>query len=134
MKKIGLGVILALILSLVIPGVAHAQPKACVFYGSVTLDGEPCPGKTLTAVIDGDEYTTTVLSDSRYQIKIQQPEGKDYSGKEVIFKIDGYEAAEKGTWEAGGVIKLDLSATSVVIPEVASVTVDPSTGWNITVM
>ncbi len=133
MKKLSVGLILALILSL-IPGVVFAQPPACVFYGNVTLDDEACPGKTITAVIDGDEYTATVLSDSRYQLKISQPEGKNYAGKEVIFKVDGYTAEQTGTWEEGGVIKLDLSATTVEIPAEPSVSIDPSTGWNITVM
>ena len=88
-------VILAAVALLLLPGIASADgPPYCSFAGNVELDGaDVADGTTITAIIAGDEYTTTTPTGygaSTYVIRIQPSEGTYYAdGTPVRFKING---------------------------------------------
>jgi hypothetical protein len=89
----------------------------CRFHGTVQLNGADVPdGTVITAIIDGDEHTTTtpaVYGPSTYAIKIVPPSATPYGeGTPVVFKIGDFTAAQTGAWDTGGNIELDLSASS----------------------
>jgi beta-lactamase superfamily II metal-dependent hydrolase len=100
-------------------------PPPCRFYGTVTLNGiDVVDGTTITAVVDGDEYTTVtpaVYGSSTYAIKIAEPAGKNYEGKPVYFRVSspfysyGHMAGQIGIWEIGHNINLDLSAQTTIM-------------------
>jgi hypothetical protein len=82
------------------------------------LDGADVPdGTVITVMIAGDEYTTTtpeeVYGSSTYAIKIVPTEGTAYAeGTAVTFMIGSYTADQTGTWEKGGNIELNLTAST----------------------
>jgi len=93
-------------------------PPPCRFYGTVRINGV-LPAEfvtTITATIEGQTYTTTTPEEgygpSTYAIKIGQPEGMAFEGKTVTFKIGDLDADEAGTWEMGGNVPLDLTAST----------------------
>jgi hypothetical protein len=101
----------------VIPQETAPQLLHCRFRGSVQLDGADVPdGTVLTIIVEGDEYETTtpsVYGPSTYAQKIIPKAGKVYTnGTAVTFKIDGHLADQTGSWETGGNIKIDLTASS----------------------
>jgi hypothetical protein len=92
------------------------EAATCTFAGTVTLDGsEVVDGTVIKAVIGNDEYITTTptgYGPSTYRIIIQPSNGQHYGdGTEVAFTIDGYFADQKGAFQAGEIIRLDLSAS-----------------------
>jgi hypothetical protein len=95
----------------------------CRFHGTVRLNGADVPdGTVIKAIIDGDEYTTTtpalvdgdpVYGASTYALKIVPVAGAAYAeGAPIIFMIGAYTAIQTGSWETGGNIVLNLSASS----------------------
>ncbi len=89
----------------------------CRFRGSVQLDGADVPDDTvITIIVEGDEHETTtpaVYGPSTYAHKVMPTAGKVYTnGTAVTFKIDGNLADQTGSWETGGNIKIDLTASS----------------------
>ena len=81
------------------------------------LDGADVPdGTIITAIVDGDEHTTetpAVYGPSTYAIKIVPPGGAPYGqGATIQFKIGDYAASQTGSWDTGGNIELDISASS----------------------
>lgn len=103
---------------LTIPCTVHGDESVtCTFAGTVILDGaEVIDGTVIKAIIGDDEYITTTPTGygaSTYSIALQPPDGHHYpDGTEVTFTIDGYFADQKGTFQAGEVIRLDLSAST----------------------
>jgi len=95
---------------------------ACQFTGTVTAGDSQTPvGTRITAVIDGDEFhthTPVMSNSSTYSLTILPPKGKSYpNGAEVIFRINGYEADQKGSYIAGADIVFNLSTiTAQPIP------------------
>jgi hypothetical protein len=73
-------------------------------------------GTVVKAIVDGYAYTTTTPSQTygvaSYMIEIPKPQGGSFVGKKVTFMIGNLTAAETSTYEFGGNIKLNLSATS----------------------
>ena len=65
-------------------------------------------GTVITATIGNDTYTTTT-SDSTYRVVIAQPEGKNYDGLTVTFKIGSDTVTQTGTWSMGGNVAVNLS-------------------------
>ena len=111
-------VLLALVALFLLPHMASAQPPQlpCRFHGAVQLDGAPVPDDTvITATVGNDTYTVitpAVYGPSTYAIKIVPPPGMSYDdGTQVTFKIGNYTAQQTGSWELGGNIELDLSAS-----------------------
>ena len=119
----------ALFIFIILAGATIAQPALpCAFYGSATINGRPVPaGSVITAQIDGISRGSIVVSpDGKYGGETLD-EGKlhvyDGSyGAEIIFYVQApsmsnrLEAAEKGTWEAGGTPRLDLTFMGEEIP------------------
>ena len=72
----------------------------------------------------------TVAFDGVFVLWVEQPHGENFSGKEVSFKLEGFDAAEDATWTQGAVDQLDLTASSTAgngygrLPGVKSVAPD----------
>jgi len=119
----------ALLVFIILSGAAAAQPALpCSFYSSGTINGRPVPtGSVITAQIDGISRGSIVIStDGKYggplldDGKLNVYEGNN--GDEVIFYVqtpsmgNRLEADQKGTWQSGGIIQLDLTFTGEEIP------------------
>ena len=117
MAKIFLVILLAS-MHLLLSGIALSEgTPSCSFAGSVEFNGaDVADGTVITAIVQGDEYTTTTPTGygaSTYTIVIQMLSGKHYpEGAEVAFEINGYAAAQTGTWQPGQNIRLDLTAST----------------------
>ncbi|MGB2885401.1 MAG: hypothetical protein WBC47_07445 [Dehalococcoidia bacterium] len=87
----------------------------CRFHGTVKLNGaNVADGTIIKAIIDGDEYTTTtpaVYGPSTYALKIVPAVGYA-EGTAITFMIGAYTATQTGSWETGGNIELDLTAST----------------------
>ncbi len=116
---------LAALCALVIPAslaAAQAPPSLpCRFYGTVLLDGSPVPdGTVITATVSGDTYATTTpalvngqprYGNSTFALTLEPLPGESYNeGAEVVFTVAGYEVQQRGYWETGGNVPLDLVA------------------------
>lgn len=89
----------------------------CRFYGNVQLDSADVPdGTVITIIVEGDEYETTtpaVYGPSTYARKVEPLSGSAYAGGTIVtFKIDGHVADQTGSWEMGGNIEINLTASS----------------------
>lgn len=103
------------------PVVASADGMPCRFYGTLLLDGNALPdGSVATATISGVTYETTTPSaygPSTYSLTIAALPGTLYAeGATVIFTIDGIVADQTGTWQSGGNIEVNLTASSGPTP------------------
>ena len=115
MKKIKkwrvLAVFLAVMLGVMaLPSMVGAQ-YPCLFYGTVTVNGEPVgKGVEITAWVEGEQVgSATTDEQSRYNLIVQLSEAK-----EVSFKIgDPYNvwADQKATWVMFGNVEVNLTAT-----------------------
>lgn len=101
---------------LAIPAVVLAQaqpPRPAVFAGTVSLDGEAAAdGTMVSAWIDGEEVASTTAAGGNYGLRIAQPPGGAFAGKEVIFMVGSSESLERGIWEADGSAELNLTAST----------------------
>lgn len=83
----------------------------CRFRGTVMLDGATvADGIEITAIINGDEYTTETPSDYGASTYVLLIEASYDAGTEITFKIGNRIADQTGSWEMGGNIELNLSA------------------------
>ncbi|MEE8372449.1 MAG: leucine-rich repeat domain-containing protein [Dehalococcoidia bacterium] len=103
------------------PAMASADGMPCRFHGIPRLDGASVPdGTAVSATIAGDTFTTTTPSaygPSTYSLTIAALPGTLYAeGATVIFTIDGIVADQTGTWQSGGNIELNLTASSGPTP------------------
>jgi len=136
MAKVGVLVILAAVAFLLLPCIALADNvSGCRFTGTVKLDGaDVADGTTIIATIAGDEYgnaTPTGWGTSTYSVAIQPPEATSYpDGTEVTFKINGHDAHQTGTFQAGKNIRLDLTASTGTTPAPTS-TPEPGPPTNV---
>lgn len=92
-------------------------PMPCRFYGEVKLNGAAvAAGTVITIIIAGDEYETTtpaVYGPSTYATKVHPVSSSAYAdGTAVTFKVGGYLANQTGSWERGGNIEINLTASS----------------------
>jgi hypothetical protein len=121
---------LAVVMLLLLPTVALAQPDVCGFYGGITLDDNSVEdGTMLYASVDNEEVSSTVVEDSTYRINVMG----DFAGKTVTFQmmIDGTMVGVKSVdWVAGDYRNVDIDA--VTPPEsstgVPTVTLTPASG------
>lgn len=119
---------MAVVLMLLLPSIALAQPDVCGFYGSATVDGAGVPnGTTVTAKIDGVEVASTTTTNSSYVLKIDST-GKDYAGKVVTFTVGGNAAIETATFEKGANKAVNLNATTAPQAGEAAITLTPQQG------
>lgn len=89
----------------------------CRFYGNVQLDSADVPdGTVITIIVEGDEYETTtpaVYGPSTYARKVEPVSGSAYAGGTIVtFEIDGHVADQTGSWEMGGNIEINLTAST----------------------
>src|SRR4030042_6828444 len=112
MTKLRLLALLAVVAFVLLPAIAVAQgglQPPCRFHGTAQVDGaNVADGTVITATIDGDAYTATTTASS-YAVTIAQPDGKNYDGKTVTFKIGVDSASQTGTWTIGGNVAVNLS-------------------------
>ena len=103
-------VLSALLLPAYAAGAAEAPPSPpCRFYGTVLLDGQPVPnGTVITITVATDNWTTTPPG---------LVDGMSYDeGTPVAFAVAGYEAPQRGYWETGGNVRVDLAAWIPLVP------------------
>lgn len=100
------------------PTVPPVTDLPCRFRGTVQVDGADVPeGTVITAMIAGDAYPTTTpaagYGPSTYAIMIVPSAGTAYAeGTAVTFMIGSYTADQTGSWEKGGNIELNLTAST----------------------
>jgi len=92
----------------------------CRFHGMVQVDGaNVLDGTVITAVIDGDTYTTTtpsVYGVSTYSMEISQPTSKSYDAETVVFKIGDNISSVVSAWLLGRNMSVPLSA-QITLPQ-----------------
>ena len=111
--------VIALLLAIPAVVLAQAQPPLpSVFGGTVTWDGAPAPdGTAVSAWIDGEQVALTAAADGAYALKISQPPGGAFVGKEVVVMVAESEASQTGTWEPDGGDVINLTAAPVLPPK-----------------
>jgi hypothetical protein len=109
-----LALVAVMALLLMLPAVASAQAvPPHVFIGTATLNNIPvAAGTMVSAMVDGSP-AGMVPADrmGKFTLMAAGP------GQEVTFKIGTFEAMEKRPWELGGLMMLDLSANTIMMPE-----------------
>ena len=111
MKKIAISLlVLVLLLLSAFSSPALAQPPVCLFFGQARVDGAPVPGGSrVSAWVEGVKVAeTTTADDGSYKLVVTQPDGKNFSGSTVVFKLGESTARQTGVWMAGEVINLNL--------------------------
>ena len=83
-----------------------------VFAGSVTINGAPAPdGADVTVGVK--EYDgpvgASIASGGNYSVLVHQHGTTSFGGKTLIFKVNGQDTGETGSWERGGATVLDIS-------------------------
>ena len=83
-----------------------------VFVGAVTIDGLAAPDGTAVTVWVADylgAVGTGVTSGGSYSVLAHQHGEASFSGKTLIFKVNGKDTGETASWEKGGATVLDIS-------------------------
>ena len=82
-----------------------------VFVGSVTIDGEAAPdGTEVTAwVPEYGPIGAGTTSGGTYSVLVNQYGSPSFSGRTIIFKVNGQETGETGVWQSGGATFLAIS-------------------------
>jgi hypothetical protein len=116
---------LAVVMLLLLPAVAQAQPNVHGFYGSVSLNGASVEDGTMVTVrIGGEDVKTTYTSGAEYSIKV----AGDYKGETVSFMVGDANATAMETvaFTAGENEELNLNAYPTSVP--ASLELKPTEG------
>ena len=93
-----------------IPTPTTPPPPPAFFGGRVTQGGVSVPDDArVSAWIDGLEVVSATTRNGDYTLKITQPPGQNFNGKEITFRVNGAIAEEKAVWKAAIVIELDLT-------------------------
>src|SRR3990172_6646184 len=87
------------------------------FYGTAKKDGAPVPaGTVVSAWIDnekvGETTSTGTPSLGFYRLDVEQPAGKSFAGKTVVFKVADLTVLKAAAWEQGGLSNIDLEAVT----------------------
>ena len=83
-----------------------------VFVGDVTIDSVAAPDGTEVTVWVTDfdaPVGTGATSNGKYSVLAHQHGASSFDGKTLIFKVNGEDTGETGSWERGGATILDLS-------------------------
>ena len=83
-----------------------------VFVGGVTIDGAPAPDGTEVSVWlkqFASPLATGTSVDGNYSVLASQFGNTSFSGRRVIFKINGEDSGESAIWEMGGATILEVS-------------------------
>ena len=121
MKRLGIKVVLAIAvfaLMVSVPAIVLAQSPPHEVFGRASLDGQPvAAGITVTAHIDNRQVMQVqTTAGGVYRIQLNPPAGQSYAGKEVTFRVNGRNAAEKITWTSGEAEVLNLNASTTATP------------------
>lgn len=83
-----------------------------IFVGSVSIGSVAAPDGTEITIwvveYDGPVGTGTT-TDGAYAVKAEQYGDASFSGKSLLFKVNGQDTGETASWEKGGATELDLS-------------------------
>ena len=104
---------IATITFLIFSNIALAMPVGHVFYGTVTLNGNPAPdGTTVSARLDEAELASTTTSDGKYNHLTLSLDAA-YSGRTIDFFVNGKQANEnyQFCFDFACLTELDLSVT-----------------------
>jgi hypothetical protein len=121
-KSLTIPICIAIILA-TIPTTTSALPQTQSqsqhrFTGNAMIDGVVAPGGTVvSAWIDGMQVTkpedTRVASDGAFVVVVRQPDGANYAGKTVQFRLGMFFADQVAEWEEDGETdSLNLAASS----------------------
>ncbi|MBE0479472.1 MAG: hypothetical protein IBX68_00675 [Dehalococcoidia bacterium] len=115
--------VLLVALILLAPSIVQAQggQLPCSLRGTVTLNGAPVPdGTAITVVVEDGVYTATTPSEygpSTYFVRMTPPAGTQYpEGAVITFWIGQYAAAQTSSWETGGNLQVNLTASTIPTP------------------
>jgi len=98
---------------LIFSNIALAIPVGHVFYGIVTLNGNPAPdGTTVSARLDGTELASTITSEGKYSHLTLSLDAA-YSGRTIDFFVNGNQANEnyQFCFDFACLTELDLTVT-----------------------
>ena len=93
---------------LLVPATALAQASPPHLFlgeaGAVTEgpNNEPVKSGTITAWIDGKEIVSGTITDGAYELLVEQPPGSNFTGKFVLFTVDGSPTDARAMWRTGG--------------------------------
>jgi hypothetical protein len=112
MIKRGILIILPLVVALLVPALALAQPEVCGFYGSVSSNGMSVADDTVvSAWIDETKVAECPTTSSQYGLAPNTLRiAGQFGGKVVHFKVGIIQATQTAVWEKGTNVKLDLTA------------------------
>jgi len=124
---LSLGVVVLMTLSLLgVAGVGAQEggPPVlpCIFYGNVTIDGNPAPVGTeiIAKIEDRTCGNITVAEAGKYGraagVKLLVKGTAEDENKILSFYVDGAKAAETATWHSGEIYNLDLSVVKEAGP------------------
>ena len=113
---------------LLVPATALAQASPPHLFlgeaGAVTEgpNNEPVKSGTITAWIDDKEIASGTVTDGAYNLFVEQPPGSNFTGKFVLFTVDGSPTDARAMWRIGGADVFPLK----VIPAQPAATEVPS--------
>ena len=113
---------------LLVPATALAQASPPHLFlgeaGAVTEgpNNEPVKSGTITAWIDDKEVGSGTVTDGAYNLFVEQPPGSNFTGKFVLFTVDGSPTDARAMWRPGGADVFPLK----VIPAQPAATEVPS--------
>ena len=113
---------------LLVPATALAQASPPHLFlgeaGAVTEgpNNEPVRSGTITAWIDDKEIASGTVTDGAYNLFVEQPPGSNFTGKFVLFTVDGSPTDARAMWRIGGADVFPLK----VIPAQPAATEVPS--------
>ena len=74
-------------------------------------------GTLVAALIFGQQVADSSVENGSYILLVEQPEGGNFDGKMVTFKVDGINASQSGIWRQGGADIIDLTVTPIPAPQ-----------------
>ena len=117
------------VLLMAFPAVVMGQspPRPVVYAGKVTLDGNLVrAGTQIVAIIDGQPAASEFTkADGGYALRIPQPHGANFTGKEITFRVGLHDAQTKEVWQPGGGGELNIVAVSAPPTPVPTATPPP---------
>lgn len=89
-------------------------PRVAFFRGTVRINNDTvADGTEISAWIDDEKVASTTAEDSSYFLRVEQPRGRHFEGKSVVFKIGEIIAEQTAVWQAGAEVELNLTATTL---------------------
>ena len=113
-KALALAFIAVLLMAFPAVVLGQQPPRPVVFAGKVTLDGSLVrAGTQIVAIIDGQPAASEFTkAGGGYALRIPQPPGANFTGKEITFRVGLNDAQTKAVWQPGGGGELNIAAVS----------------------